>query len=197
MMNTNDNACLRVGRRLLARQQSEPDDGRSPTAGFSLLEILTVITIIGILMAIAAVGWVNFHNNRRLITAQDQVYHALRQAQLEAKRRHVNWQASFQNVDGQGQWAIHSTNTFPMDAVWAELPDGVQIDVAETTLRQTSGIYKVEFSPRGHVNGQLGRVTVRVGGESRLRRCIFVSTLLGALRKARENRTPQAGRYCY
>ena len=178
-------------------QVAESCERSSLTSGFTLLELLTVTTITGILMAIAAVGWIEFHKNHRLIIAQDQLYQALRQAQFEAKHQHLRWQASFQNVDGQGQWAIHSVNTLPMNATWTELPAGVHFDPDETTLRQDDGFYEVQFSPRGHVNGQLGRITVRAGEQSRLRRCVFVSTLLGALRKARDNEVPRQGRYCY
>lgn len=172
-------------------------NGRSPITGFTLYELLVVIAVMGILVAIVTSGWVEFHDKRRLGTAQNQIYQILRQAQFEAKRHHLHWQASFQNIGGQGQLAIHSVNTLPLDADWIPLPDGVQIDVDETTLRQDNGFYEVQFNSRGHVNGQLGRVTVRVAGASRLRRCVFVSTLIGGLREASENPTPQRGRYCY
>jgi len=166
--------------------------------GFTILEVLAVVTIIAILIAIAAPGWLRFHNNQRLRSAQNEIYQALRQAQSEAKRHHMDWQVSFQNVDDQGQWAVHSATTPPIDAEWTNLPEGVQIDEEETTLREDDGFYEAEFGPRGHVRGRLSRVTVKVEGESRLRRCVFISTLIGALREAQENRTPDSGgRYCY
>ncbi len=198
VLGRNDFAGTGRGRGYLKSQQRVKADGwRSPTSGFTILEVITVVAMIGILSVLAAPGWLSFQTNRRLAAAQDEMYQALRLAQHEAKHRRVKWQVSFQNVDGQGQWAIHSVNTPPVDAVWNIFPDGVEIDDDETTAREDDGFYEVQFNSHGHVNGQLGRVTVKASNGSRLRRCVFVSTLLGAMRKARENRTPQSGRYCY
>jgi prepilin-type N-terminal cleavage/methylation domain-containing protein len=172
-------------------------DQPSSHNGFTLLELSVVLVMMGIVVAIAAPAWVEFQDKRRLGTAQNQLYRAIRQAQQEAKTQHVNWQASFQNAEGQGQVSTHPTTVLPVDAQWLPLPEGVQIDEFETTLRDDDGFYEVQFNPKGHVNGQLGRVTVRVEGQSRLRRCVFVSTLIGALREAKENPTPQRGRFCY
>jgi len=170
---------------------------RSPTAGFTFLEVLSVVVLMGGMAAIAAPGWIQFHDGRRLGAAQQQIYQAIRQAQHEAKVHHLNWQVSFQNVDGRGQMAIHPSTMLPVDAHWRTLPQGVWIDTDETTLREDEGAYEVEFNSKGHVNGQLGRVTVKASDRHQMRRCVFVSTLIGGLREAEDNPTPRRGRFCY
>lgn len=155
--------------------------------GFSLLEMLTVFAIVGIIAAIAVPGWASFRNTRRLNTAQDQIYQALRQAQFEAKRRGVRWQISVQNRDEQAQWAIYPVNASPLEAAWTDLPPGIQIDTSRTTVRRSRGIYEVQFNHKGHVNGQLGRITLVGIERSRTRRSVVVSTLIGAMRKANNN----------
>lgn len=59
---------------------------RSPTAGFTLLEMLVVIVIAGVLFSIMAPGWVQFMNTRRVNGARDQILQALRVTQTEASR---------------------------------------------------------------------------------------------------------------
>ncbi|MGB3495139.1 MAG: type II secretion system protein [Elainellaceae cyanobacterium] len=157
----------------------------APSAsGFSMLEMITVMAIAGIVLAIAAPGWISFHNTWQLNAAQDEVYQAFRQAQSEAKRRNLRWQVSFQNVDGQGQYALHPVTVPPMLATWSELPDGVQLDPRRTTLRPQNGVYKLQFNHQGHVNGQLGRVSLMGRERMQTRRSVLASTLIGAVRKA-------------
>jgi prepilin-type N-terminal cleavage/methylation domain-containing protein len=155
----------------------------SANAGFTMLEVLCVAAIVGILMTIAAPGWLGFANSRSLNAAQDQAYQAIVQAQNEAKARHIQWQVSFQTSGTTVQWATSSTTTVP--TTWQSLPDGVKISASpDTTLSQSSGVYSLQFDSQGNVNGQLGKLTLMSlnGGSSK--RCVIVSTLLGAFRKA-------------
>jgi Tfp pilus assembly protein FimT len=148
----------------------------------------------GILVAIAAPAGNSFLASRNLTSAQDQLLQTIRQAQVQAIRNHETWQASFREPSGIIQFAVHSLDDAP---VWQNSIPKIHIDTGETTLPITTSGYRVQFNRTGQVNGQLGRLTL-VADNSRSKRCIFVSTLLGLLRKGQEQSRPDAGgRYCY
>lgn len=148
----------------------------------------------GILVAIAAPAWSNFLANRNLSSAQDQLLQTIRQAQVQAVHTHETWQASFQEPNGIIQFAVHGLDDAP---TWQNALPRVHIDTGETTLATSSSGYRVQFNQTGQVNGQLGRLTL-VADNSRSKRCVVVSTLLGLLRKGQEQSRPDAtGRYCY
>ncbi|MBW4581004.1 MAG: prepilin-type N-terminal cleavage/methylation domain-containing protein [Tildeniella nuda ZEHNDER 1965/U140] len=169
---------------------------RSPIGGFTLLELIVIVVIISILFAIMAPGWTAFLNVQRLNGGQEQVLLAMRDAQSRAKQSRVVWQASFQNPNGVVQWAIHPAGTTPAPSLWRNLDSAIQMD-AETTLQQAGGVRRVQFDHEGNVNGQLGRLTLsgKMGGK--VKRCVIVSTLLGAIRTGRERTAMQDGKYCY
>lgn len=182
---------------LLRWLQDKSGRSTSSTSGFSLVELMTVLVIVG-LLAGGTIGWLSFWNARKLTAAQDEVFQAVRQAQDAALRTHSSWQASFRQNNGTTQWAVYSTTTSPNQAVWSDLDLGVYIDAAETTLSQNNGTYRVEFDHKGHLLPPFGRLTLAIQNGGRARRCVFASTLLGALRKAKENSRPDSsGRYCY
>jgi prepilin-type N-terminal cleavage/methylation domain-containing protein len=170
---------------------------RSPAStksGFTLIEMLVAIAIMGILMAIAAPAWNNFLANRNLTSAQEQFLQTIRQAQVQAIHTHQTWQASFQEHNGMIQFAVYGLGDAP---TWQNSIPSIHIDAGETTLPPSSSGYQVQFNRTGQVNGQLGRMTL-VADNSRSKRCIVVSTLLGLLRKGQEQTHPDAsGRYCY
>lgn len=151
-------------------------------AGITLPEILVVIVIVGVLMAILAPGWLGLQTNNLLKAAQDEVFQAMRQAQIQALNTNQTWRAGFRQAE-RVEWA-----TFPASsssgAYWQPLVSGVRIAPDETTLRQDSQMYFVEFNYKGHVTPPFGRLSLAPNREDRKRRCVFVSTLLGVLRKA-------------
>lgn len=184
--------------------------------GFTLIETMIAIVIVGILAAIAAPSWISFVNTRRLGVAQDLVYRAVREAQSNAKRDKITWQASFQENNGIVQWAIHPAepNSFlPNKINWNNLDQNIQVvkdknnlNQCETTLNQpkascpATGPWRVQFDYKGRPQAgvsELGQITLSSKNSSSLR-CIYISTILGAMRTGQEHSTANGNNnYCY
>jgi prepilin-type N-terminal cleavage/methylation domain-containing protein len=158
------------------------------TAGFSLPELLAVLVMIGLITTLSAPAWQAYHNRIMLSVGQDQVLQMMRQAQSKAKLHRGKWQSSFREVEGRVQGAVHPVNALPQEIYWEDLYKGLRIDTQRSTLPSRRGVYRVQFNHHGHVNGQLGRLTLMPQGKSRLRSCVITSTLIGALRAAKETR---------
>lgn len=158
----------------------------SPDGGFTLVEVLIVTTLLGLLTAIAAPGWLQFVNQQRLKQANDRIYLALRTAQSQARQTNSRWQASFRQNEAQLEWAIHPADIELTEVYWESIPTDIQFDADNTTLARDGEVRRVQFSDRGHVVGQLGRVTLIHPDYPRAKRCTFVSTLLGAIRQTKD-----------
>jgi prepilin-type N-terminal cleavage/methylation domain-containing protein len=173
--------------------QSLPDD---QNAGFTLIEMITVGSIIGMLAAIALPSWLGFMNIRRLNIAQGEVNQAMRQAQSQAKKEKVNYQASFRTQNDILQWAVHKESDLN-NAVWNDLDDSVQLDNSTLELDLDNGVRRVRFNDIGGVIPPLGKITLSSKSESSKsessksdrtpRRCVIVSTILGAMRTAKDD----------
>lgn len=164
--------------------------------GFTLLETIVVLMIIGILFAIVAPAWNHLLNVQRLNTAQEEIFQAIRTAQSNAKLNRIDWQFSLRSANGTVQWAIHSKAAPVSEVSWNSLDSSVRLD-EETSLDLEREIRRVQFNERGSVNGQLGRVTLSGNIGGRTKRCVIVSTLLGAIRNGTDHTAARDGKYCY
>ncbi|MCF2147375.1 prepilin-type N-terminal cleavage/methylation domain-containing protein [Desmonostoc muscorum LEGE 12446] len=169
----------------------------SYNSGFTLPETLLVVLLIGILATLGIPNWMAFVATRRLNTAQNEVYHAMRQAQRQATKDKFTWQASFREQNGIVQWAVHPATVNPSNANWNNLDSNVQLD-AETTLQISNGVRQIKFDYRGNIVSLPRSITISSKYGGKTKRCVYISTILGAMRMAKERPTPNnEGDYCY
>ena len=160
-----------------------------------------VIVMIGAVAAIAAPGWLNSVERTRLTVGGDELYLGMREAQSEAQAKKTTWRFSLRERNGSIEWAAHPNSISPNAAQWKVIESqSIQID-EETTFISSGGIYYVRFDEDGNPH-RLGRVTLSGRRFSNNKRCVIVSTLIGAMRKAKDRPTPDPSyrtrdRFCY
>jgi prepilin-type N-terminal cleavage/methylation domain-containing protein len=158
-------------------------------SGFTVIETITALLMIGILSGIAAPSWFALIKTQHLNIAQDQVYQAKRQAQSQAKKEKVKYQASFRTQNNILQWAVHEEKESDLNnpmIKWNDLDDSVQLD-PNSTLQLYNGVRRVRFDDIGGVTPPLGKITLSSKSGGTAKRCVIVSTLLGAMRTAKDN----------
>ncbi len=158
-------------------------------SGFTFIEMMTALLMIGILSAIAAPNWFALIKTQHLNIAQDKVYQAKRQAQSQAKKEKVKYQASFRTQNNILQWAVHEEKESDLNnpmIKWNDLDDSVQLD-PNSTLQLSNGVRRVRFDDIGGVIPPLGKITLSSKSGGTAKRCVIVSTILGAMRTARDN----------
>ena len=156
-------------------------------SGFTFIEMMTALLMIGIISAIAAPSWFALIKTQHLKIAQDQVYRAMREAQSQAKKEKLTYHASFREENNNVQWAVHPATIDPSNAKWNDLDASVQLDVVESTLQLSNGVRRVRFDHIGGVTPPLGKITLSSKPGGTAKRCVIVSTILGAMRTAKDN----------
>lgn len=166
-------------------------------SGFTLLEMLVVVLLIGILSTTGIANWLAFVQTRRLNTAQNEIYFAMRQARSQATKEKLAWQASFREQNGIVQWAVHPATVDPSVANWSNLDVNVRLD-EETTLQISNGVRQIKFDYRGNIISLPRSITISSKYGGKAKRCVYISTILGAMRMAKNRTTANSeGDYCY
>lgn len=184
-------------------------------AGFTLLEVLVVIIIVGVLFAIAAPGWNALMNRQRVNVVRDQASQIIRQAQADARRTKRARIVVFDNSTGVPRVATFAQKGDDQNGQTVDIP----IDTTGITNWQTlgngdirSGVLDISTTPpsvQGQLvfksDGALDDVSVRKATvpnvffgvniiqkntSPQTRRCIVVTTLLGATRLAEGDNCP-------
>ena len=168
---------------------------RSSIAGFTLLETLIIIVLVGVMAAMVSPSWFAYFHTWSLNDAHDRAYQTIQDAQSRARRDQVAWQASFRDMNGNLQWASHPVSLPPATATWNTFSSSTTID-GSSRLLQANGIYQVQFDHNGNVHGQLGRLILTSRFNQAQKRCIMVSTLIGALRKGQFRPDAPVGKTC-
>ncbi len=167
-------------------------------SGLTLIETLIVLSIVGITSAVAATTWTTFLERWRVSDARSEVYTAIRQTQIAALKNRATWQFSIRETPaGEVEWAIHSEQGTPLN--WTSLGSHtLDIDLTDTTLDQRDGAYYVRFNFKGRLASRTRTLTLTSSRVPSIKRCVVMSTMLGAIRHAQEQNQPNArGRYCY
>jgi prepilin-type N-terminal cleavage/methylation domain-containing protein len=183
----------------------------SVNQGFTFLEIIFTIVVIGILIAIISPSWLGFIARQQLRSSNNQIYWTMQNARSKARAERSSWQATFRinSAKNRIQYALHSAEIMPIslsESIWQDLPDGIEIDINESSLKvdpitnkkkmSSTGYYRAMFNHKGcpvskagnqctNISGQ-GRITVKHKHLKHQRRCVIISTVIGALRTAED-----------
>lgn len=171
----------------------------SKKAGYTLPEMMIIASIIGILAAVATPSFLGFKERQEVQNGRDMVYQSIRSTQMDAMKFREARRFSIRQVGDRVEWASHPERiTATAISQWESLPAGVILSEKDNTLRKKSGIHYIRFDIHGNVTSPLGTITLTGANRGGVKRCVIVSTLIGAMRKGEEHPKPNSnGRYCY
>lgn len=168
-------------------------------SGFTLLETMVVLVMLGILSAFILPAWNGVQSRWLVSEAQSRAYSAIRETQSMAMRQSATWQFSIRESlsSGEVEWAMHPLTGTPTG--WESLgSEALDLDLLDTTLDQRDGVYYVRFDYKGRLASRTRTLTFTTNQSSSVKRCLVMSTLLGAIRQSEEQPTPNSsGRLCY
>ncbi len=184
-----------------------------PTA-FTLLEILFTSVLLGVIAAIGVPYFFKTIELQNLKGASDKLYQAISEAQARSMNRKENWQVSFRVSSGIVQYAYHSVSLNPATSTaiqWTSLPKQIQID-SETDILQLNSIYQLCFNEQGLPTTVLAstprsctsppaftpaQITLYNSNSLSYKRCVVITTILGAIKTGQDQSVPKNGKYCY
>lgn len=165
--------------------------------GFTFLEMLVVIVLVGIIAAIVAPGWLRYLEEQKVVAGRNFLHSKMKDAQLQARTQSISFQFSVREHDDFIEWAIHPKSVSLHLVQWESLESAsIQLDI-ETNFATSGDVSYVRFDERGNVEYRLGRLTLSSEHAPSVKRCIVVSTLIGATRTAKEQSEPRDGKLCY
>ena len=118
--------------------------------GFTLIEVLVVVAIVGIMSTIVGVSWSRYVSSRRVVTAAERAYIAVRRAQAEAIRTRQDYQVSFRKIGDNLEYSVHTDISTPTN--WDTIAtDGVNFTM--TTGYNSAGgvVFDYQEIGRAHV----------------------------------------------
>lgn len=161
-----------------------------------MIELLVIVVIVGIVASIAVPSWLKSLAEHRTTMAQGKLRLGIQQAQAKSQQESISWQFSVRETSGAVEMAVHPSTLLPSLSAWEPLSTSIHLD-AETNLAAQGSTYYVQFDAKGNVRYRLGRVTLASKQFPAVKRCVIVSTLIGATRTAKEQRVPENGKYCH
>lgn len=165
------------------------------SSGFTVVELLVAVLIIGVLAGLTAPGWLRFLQVQKLKAANQAAYNTIRQAQNRAIQQRRDYRASFRTDGTNLQYSIHPANIDPTnqdaEALWETLAPNVDLQYKWGSFKtlEAGEYWYTEFDFNGNVDrvrvpggsGMTGRVIFTIPN-SNTYRCVYISTLIGAMR---------------
>ena len=163
------------------------------TKGVTVVELLVVLLIVGILASILGLTWNSFVARQEVRATTDRVYWALQSGKTLAKANKVSTEVCFKKTSTETQYSAHKWEAaLPCaNAKWQKLSSisKAEIDIDNSTfLRRIDGDstkWRSLFNWDGTTRGRLGRIVIK-SRQTNSKGCVFVSTLLGAMRTAQD-----------